>query len=357
MPASIIAKDYGETTFVTGMRAYAAVAVMVTHSGGAGLRDLGSTGQHLTELGAQGVSVFFVISGFSVAASWERSESFKAYLCKRLARIAPLYYTWISLAIMTSSTATEWQHRYGTTIDAYNIIMHLSFMSWCDYRIACTILGVEWSIPVEVIWYLVIPFLLKQMLNSRSVLLAVAGSVAWVVAVTAIRRLLPLSAQDSAYALHWSPFPHALGFVMGIAAYRIRQWQHFTDAHATVAALLVPVVITAWACLPRLPSHVATSLLFSALSFCLIVFGKQRSAVFQSVFCNRLILFIGTISYGVYLSHLPLLRLLPYQRMSQEFHPFVAFALLLTCTLGVSALTYIAIERPFGRLSTRFAAR
>ena len=79
-PSAVLAKNYGATTFVTGMRAYAATAVVLTHSGGAGLRDLGSIGNHLTELGAQGVTVFFVISGFSVATSRDRSESFIAIL-------------------------------------------------------------------------------------------------------------------------------------------------------------------------------------------------------------------------------------------------------------------------------------
>lgn len=357
MPTATIAKDYGDTTFVTGMRAYAAIAVMVTHAGGAGLRDLGSIGQHLAELGAQGVTVFFVISGFSVAASAQRGESFSAYLFKRLARIAPLYYGWLFFAIVMSATAIEWQNKYGTTVNTYNIFMHLSFLSWCDYRIACTILGVEWSIPIEVVWYLCIPYLLKQMSNGPRVLLAVAGSLASLAALAVIRRLLPLSAEDSAYALHWSPFPHATGFVMGIAAYRVRQWRHFSAAAGTVAVLIVPVSILAWSCLAGPPSRTVTYLFFTGLSFGLIVFGEQGSRVFRRVFCNRGVLFIGTVSYGIYLSHMPLLRLLPHQQLSHDFHPFVAFALLTTCSLAVSALTYLAIERPFGRLARGLVER
>ena len=195
---SVFTKDYGPTTFITGMRAYAAVAVMLTHAGGAGLRTLGPLGQHLIELGSQGVTVFFVISGFSVASSWEHSGSFTAYLYKRLARIVPLYYAWLFAATLTSTDAIEWQRRYGTSIDAYNMIMHLTFMSWCDYRIACTILGVEWSIPIEVIWYLAIPFLLQQMSTAPRVACAVAGSLAWLVIVVGIKQILPLTAEDSA---------------------------------------------------------------------------------------------------------------------------------------------------------------
>jgi len=354
---SVFTKDYGPTTFITGMRAYAAVAVMLTHAGGAGLRTLGPLGQHLMELGAQGVTVFFVISGFSVASSWEHSGSFTAYLCKRLARIVPLYYAWLFAATLTSTDAIEWQRRYGTSIDAYNMIMHLTFMSWCDYRIACTILGVEWSIPVEVIWYLAIPFLLQLMSTAPRVACAVAGSLAWLVIVIGIKQILPLTAEDSAYAIHWSPLPYATSFVTGIAAYRIRQWRSTSSFSAAVVVLAAPLAIVAWASLATPLSHTATYLFFTALSFCLIVFGEQSSSVFRGIFCNRATLLIGTISYGIYLSHMPLLRLLPYRRLSEEFHPAVAFALFAICTFGVSALTYIAIERPFGRLATKLVAR
>lgn len=200
---SLFTKDYGPTTFITGMRAYAAVAVMLTHAGGAGLRTLGPLGHTLMELGAQGVTIFFVISGFSVAASWEDSGSFTAYLYKRLARIVPLYYAWLFVATLTSTDAIEWQRRYGTSIDAYNMLMHLTFMSWCDYRIACTILGVEWSIPVEVVWYLAIPLLLQLMSTAPRVVCAVAGSLAWLVIVIGIKRILPLTGRGrSHFSVH-----------------------------------------------------------------------------------------------------------------------------------------------------------
>jgi len=189
------------------------------------------------------------------------------------------------------------------------------------------------------------------------VLLAIAGSLVWVSAVTELRRLLPLSAQDSAYALHWSPFPYATGFVMGIAAYRIRQWRRFSAHSATVAALAAPMAIFAMACLPRLPSHTLTSLVFSGLSFALIVFGDQGSSLYRNVFCNRAIQLTGTISYGIYLSHMPLLRLLLHPQLSHDFHPLLGFAILTTCTLVVSALGYIVVEQPSSRLVARFTAR
>jgi hypothetical protein len=52
-------KDYGDTNFITGMRAFAALAVVVIHSGGAGLRNLGQWGINLADIGRTGPYVFF----------------------------------------------------------------------------------------------------------------------------------------------------------------------------------------------------------------------------------------------------------------------------------------------------------
>ncbi len=60
-----IEKNYGNTNFITGMRAFAALAVIMIHAGGAGFRELGEIGKNVANFGAAGVFVFFVISGFS----------------------------------------------------------------------------------------------------------------------------------------------------------------------------------------------------------------------------------------------------------------------------------------------------
>lgn len=86
---------YGATNFVTGMRAWAAIGVLLIHAGGAGLRDLGTFGNRIADFGLTGVFAFFVISGFFVCYSYLNAHNFKAYIAKRLLRIAPLYFLFI----------------------------------------------------------------------------------------------------------------------------------------------------------------------------------------------------------------------------------------------------------------------
>ena len=47
---------YKGTNFITGMRAFAALAVVMIHTGGAGLRSLGAIGNKLADAGSAGSS-------------------------------------------------------------------------------------------------------------------------------------------------------------------------------------------------------------------------------------------------------------------------------------------------------------
>lgn len=231
MKLSGTTKDYGDTNFITGMRAFAAFGVLLVHSGGAGLYQLGEMGGNLAILGSWGVYVFFVISGFSVASSYESSTGYFDYINKRLWRIAPIYYFWIAVAIALSVTSVAWQQKFNVSVDSYNVLMHLSFLSFLNYRITNSILGVEWSISIEVFWYFLIPALVFAG-RSRIVLL-VSILASFFIYKYSIEhpefierpefKLLQVRSQDAALAMHWNPVPYAFAYCLGVAAYKLRE--------------------------------------------------------------------------------------------------------------------------------------
>ena len=150
MNLTLSKKVYGDTNFITGIRAFAVLAVVLIHAGGAGFRELGTIGNNIADFGRTGVYVFFVISGFSVASSYANSSSYFDYLNKRLWRVAPLYYFWLAASILLGITATYWQDEFSVGIDAYNLLLHVLFVGWFDYRVTNSIIGVEWSEATQV---------------------------------------------------------------------------------------------------------------------------------------------------------------------------------------------------------------
>jgi peptidoglycan/LPS O-acetylase OafA/YrhL len=150
----LLRSQYGETDFVTGMRAWAASLVVLIHSGGGGLRELGELGNRYADFGGVGVYIFYTISGFAIATALQRSRNFAVFLTQRFFRIAPLYYFWIAVVLVFPVLHPDyWMQYFHAKLDFYNMAMHLAFLSAWDRTIANALLTVEWSVSVEMFWY------------------------------------------------------------------------------------------------------------------------------------------------------------------------------------------------------------
>ena len=75
----------------------------------------------------------------------------------------------------------------------------------------------------------------------------------------------------------------------------------------------------------------------------LIVFGSQSAALYRWVLGNRLMVFLGTISYGIYLPQFLLLAVLKLYLLPGSFELFAALCVL---SVIVSYAAYRLIERP-----------
>ncbi len=88
------------------LRLLAAVAVIAHHARGLSGRAPWTIGA--TDLGGLGVAVFFVISGYLIAASWKRSAGLGDFLKKRLLRIEPgLIASLLVTAVVLGAFATS----------------------------------------------------------------------------------------------------------------------------------------------------------------------------------------------------------------------------------------------------------
>lgn len=351
-------KFYGDTDFITGMRALAALAVIFIHAGGAGLRELGESANNFVELGRSGVYVFFVISGFSVAQSLISSNGYFDYLNKRIWRIAPLYYFWILATVALSVTAVYWQERFDVEVDVYNLLMHFSFLSFLDYKIASSIMGVEWSISIEVFWYLFMPVLL---LLSRRKLVLLAMIVVSAIIHKKVEKhagWLPLSLEEARLAVYWSPLPYLFSFCLGVAAFRVRESYPVPGKFGDFILLTSFCLIVAYCIFPEALREIFRSDFFmmSWISFALIVSGSRRSFLFSSFLGNKYLIFVGSISYGLYLSHMPVINLIVrcFPELSSNKSVFFMLAVVISCV--VSFVTFHAIEKPGGLIGRKIGS-
>lgn len=335
-------KRYGDTDFVTGLRAIAACMVIAIHTGA--FRDLGWIGGNVTDMGRTGVYAFFVIAGFSVAATFRRAQDFPVYITRRFFRIAPLYFLVVIAAFFFIRQGVigipAWGQQFKTAYDAYNLMMHLTFLSFLDYRIANSILTVEWTLPIEVFWYFALPGVI---LFARSwVLLAIAFALAMGLSELTWPVIRSVAPGADKLAAHWMPTRYGFYFVAGVACFRFRKSRLFDNN------VLTRVLLLAGACLfvAAVAFSVGNGPLLVGLSTAAVICGYRISSpAWKSLLENRVLLFLGTISYGLYLTH-PLLIALSVSQLGWHPAGLLGFAAALAASAAVSWLLFLCLERP-----------
>jgi len=163
------------------MRLVAALLVVVSHTfplaGQTPFRIMG-----VEDLGALGVSIFFVISGYLVSASYERDP--KAYLLKRVLRIEPgliasLVVTVGLLALITTAPAAEYWPAAAMYV-VRNALLYPAVYAlpgvFQDVPFPGVVNGVLWTLRLEFTFYLVL-MLIQARLRLVLALLAVCAVV------------------------------------------------------------------------------------------------------------------------------------------------------------------------------------
>ena len=147
------------TLFLTGLRGYSALAVFLIHSGGGGLRSFGGRANKFVDVGKYGVICFFVLSALTLAMSIGRAKefSYSHYLLRRFARIFPMYCI-VIVTFWWLGGHSYYQKMFGVSArETYDLFTHLTFLNLWDVRYRASIIGVEWTVPIEMWTYLIIP--------------------------------------------------------------------------------------------------------------------------------------------------------------------------------------------------------
>jgi peptidoglycan/LPS O-acetylase OafA/YrhL len=297
-------------------------------------------------IGWMGVDLFFVISGFVIALSAfsliDRMGSGKfhpSFAVRRLRRIVPLHYlTCLIFLVMVAPTLLVSQNI------GENIISHMLFLHNLNTDWAGAINGPNWTVAVEMQFYLLI-LLLAPVLRKCpwwSILL-VAFPMAWCWRYWALQTY-PIEPELGPYRLFWAStqLPGTLDqFAVGVLLARFMRadgpdrWlpgDQKTKALVltTAAAVMIATMLALfW---PRAsfwdyPLMVLFWRTFAAATFGIVLLTSCVLGYRRLVKVSAPLRYLGTISYGIYLWHLPVL--LSVQRIEG--------------LNGVRALTYVAV--------------
>jgi len=286
--------------------------------------------------GQYGVHLFFAISGFVITMTLERSRRPLDFVVARFSRLYPAY--WIAI-LVTSLSLWLFGGPLGTPTAA-QVMVNFSMLQ--EFVRVESVDGVYWTLEVELLFYglalaLFCLGLLKRVYLPVSIWLALSAfwwaNAAWDTPLAASRY--------AALAGHYLILEYAPFFVIGMMFYRAYRsqgsalWNYVLIA-ASLALILVfqPLVVGA--------------LIASA---CVVFWKLSRGGLLALRFPP--LVFIGTISYPLYLLHQKIGYEVMLGMIARGWGPASSMlAAALVCLALAAALTF-SVERPAMRAIRR----
>lgn len=310
---------------ITGLRFFAALLIIFNHTFGLGLFPLQALYNPIL---AQGVSFFFVLSGFVLAINYRdfaKAGAFRNYYAARIARIYPLYLSVLIISVVLRYIAVGGVafSREGFANFFSEAFLVQAWLSGANLTMAFNPPG--WTISAEALFYVTMPFFVIKK-TRKAALLATAVAVALLLAFAQWTGL-PL-AFDRYSLLHLiaeNPIGRLPEFVLGIFLGRL----FLSRPHAprgSVAlwtglelAAVALCYFSSWMSRylssypePRtIIGAVPAAIIFGsgaapAFGALIYVFARQAGRLSQAV-GNRFWVYLGESSFALYLIHLPLI--------------------------------------------------
>ncbi|MCU1504914.1 MAG: putative acyltransferase, partial [Ilumatobacteraceae bacterium] len=336
-----------------GLRGVAVAMVVVFHGGFGWMSG-----------GYVGVSVFFTLSGYLITsllvAEHERTgriavSAFYARRCKRLLPASLL--TLVVVAAVAGgggfpAVAGLRRDLLGSLLQVENWVKLLGHTSYADLTSATLgrvgPLEHYWSLAVEEQFYWVWPVVMIGVLAvarrpaRRALLLAV-------LAVAGIATAFVVAAVWGANAAYWAT-PARLGEILvgaavaGLTAWKpmLRGWTRFLGLPAVV---VIGWAATSWPANGGPAYHGWLPVL--ALATAALLVALQHPSALRTVLSWRPLVWLGGVSYGIYLFHWPIGAWLVDARLG--WSRLEIFGVVVATTLALAALSAALLERPVRR--------
>jgi peptidoglycan/LPS O-acetylase OafA/YrhL len=375
-----MAESRHQLAFLDGLRGVASLWVLVGHA-------MFLTGYKVMILAEpdMAVELFIIISGFLMTYHYQAREArepwmepgtWRTFWIRRFFRIAPLYYVCLAVALYFGPElwqarldaasvfpgGVEEQARYA---DRYldqsltNILMHVSFIFGATWTHNFKTALPDWSIGLEMQYYLFFPFLMIVALK--------LGRLAGMAMLVGVMALLGTWLDRNGFVIGaYSMLPmkfhlFAAGMLMAMTLKADAKWRWLLILGA-VAVIFVPLGGGRSAMHRGIKVGIVLGFLALLYKDRLPALAQWPVGILDRIFANPLSRWIGDVSYGVYLIHLlvmlPVCGWLAVSFPDMTPLPRFLSALALSCmlTYGFAWLCYRFIEEPGIALGRKVAA-
>jgi len=285
------------------------------------------------------IDSFFVISGFLIFASYEKSGSLKNYFGKRIRRIFPGYIA----VILSCSFFLTFLSRYGfydyfTWPWVRYIIANVSTLNFLEHTLPGvfegnhlpTVNGALWTIKIEVGFYLIVPmlaFLLSKTNKLALILIIYFTAVFFSLGMNTLAGFY----QSPVFIVLERQLPGQLAFFMSGALlfYFLSHFKRYSSLYL-LSGILGYIVSKYFGFYIVYPVSLAVLVIYSALI--LKYLGNWGK--------------FGDFSYGIYIWHFPIIQVFIHFNLFGPA-PFWGITGLVFTVLTAAVLSWHFIEKPF----------
>lgn len=333
---------------IDGIRCLAILPVVIFHAF-----------PHLIPGGFIGVDIFFVISGYLISSiiyqeSHQGTFSYSNFYYRRIKRIFPALLTVLLFCIvmsyiymLPSELKTISRHIMAGIFFSQNI--NLFFESgYFDASTELKPLMHLWSLGVEEQFYIIFPIIVLFLAKERCTLFIAILCIMLLSFIYCLK--LTFSNINAAYYL---PFTRMWELMVGcIIAFpefkkRIKISKIFADFLSILGIfgiLLSCFIIDSTSFFPGYVS------LLPVIATAMLIVSGENAIINKNILSNKLIVFIGLISYPLYLWHWPIIS---YMKIIGIFDSRYVKIIAVALGLIAASLTYLFIEKPIKKIKDR----
>lgn len=306
------------------------------------------------------VSYFFILSGFVMIIAYndKKNINFFQYVKNRLARIYPIYLLAIFLILGI---------KLFKEIIIIDLILNiLMLQAWIPGK-ALTINYPGWSLSVELFFYFSFPFLLnffykKFTLKNIAIWIILFWLISQVIFYLIVQTNLITIPIYSARDLHYNPLMHFNEFLIGNLAglYFINELREKRKNYSGYILFTLLVLLLLLKFPLGLNYHNG---LLSIIFVPLILLISLSTDKFTKFFKKNIFIFLGEISFGMYILQSPIWRIFSDYRMEKYFGldkdlDFnLSFVIRLMILIIFSSISYLYFEKPIRNKIKKFRTK
>lgn len=288
-------------------------------------------------VGYSGMAFFFILSGFVLTvSSWDREIGYKDFVVARLSRIYPAFFVAFLLTVPLTFSAS-------TSVQIMNVFTNVTLIqAWFPSFWTLGANGGTWSISVEMLFYLLFPFLFPMMsrIHFRPSVAFLVFGVLWLITFLPALCLYAMPTPGMMISYYSVPPYRLAEFMCGIAL--AIAWKRKVFPASIISVAITGFIFVEMAfCKATTNNLTMLNMASVPLFLCLIHYAADKRPAFLEW---KPLVYLGDISYGIYMYQFVVFAYVLPRLGGLGALPKAA--LCLVATLAISAMSHALLETP-----------